>query len=263
MSSQITCAYSATAVGSLTGLALQSAMAAIALDSDLLNAYGLRVTLDQTSAASSPLIVRTIVLAMGPSVAATATTTLFPGDGSGSPIDAVVMGTAGLDYIAPPVVTVPPANVRGGLLHANLGVLSTTVAAGGALYPSGTVVKFVGGQLAPGGVVPTATPTVLAGVVTGVTMLTPGGPYATPPTAILAGAGGSGGVLVVHLGLTGIAIDDPGLGYTSPPPVTITPLFKSLFPDGTDQVSPLAGWMTEIFQSGLKGPVVASVPVVA
>lgn len=237
-------------------------MAAVGLDLDLLQAYGLRVTADQTSIAASPKIVRTITLAMGPSADGTATSALFPGDGTASPIASVSVGAAGLDYIALPVTTVLPGTVRKGLLHATLGVQTVTVSNGGAGYPAGTTVKFSGGGLAPGSLHATATATVLAGVVTAVTVNTPGGPYSGVPTATLVGAGGSNGSLAAHLGLSGVAIDDPGIGYTAPPAVTITPLFKSLFPDGTDQVSPLSGWMTEVFQLALRSPVVAIVPVV-
>jgi hypothetical protein len=59
-----------------------------------------------------------------------------------------------------------------------------------------------------------------------------------------------------------IVVDDPGQGYSTAPAIGITPLFKSLFPDGTDQVSPLANFMTEVIQASALTPVVASTPVV-
>ena len=79
----------------------------------------------------------------------------------------------------------------------------------------------------------------------GVIPTSPGAIVVTfPPTATVVGAGGSGSVLLAHLGLSGLVLDDPGGGYIPPAPaVTITPLFKALFPDGTDQVSPTAGWI--------------------
>ena len=60
-----------------------------------------------------------------------------------------------------------------------------------------------------------------------------------------------------------IAIDDPGDGYQTAPAITVTPLFKSLFPDGTDQVSPLQNFMTEVLEEAAFTPVVASIPVVS
>jgi hypothetical protein len=267
MTTQITCVYTATASGTITAAALVTAMAAVPLDVELLRNYGLRVTSD-TTAAGGLVVTRTIVLAMNPSAAATATSTLFPGDGSASPIDLLTLSAAGLDYVAVPVVMlpqVPAGNIRRAQAHATLNVQSLTVTAPGSGYPGGATIVFSGGGLAPGGVQATATPTIGGGgAVTGVTLTSGGGPYTFPPTATVVGVGGSGAILLAHLGLSGVVLDDPGGGYIPPAPaVTITPLFKALFPDGTDQVSPTAGWMTEILQSALRTPVVAAVPVVA
>ncbi len=267
MTTQITCAYSATATGSITAAALVTAMGAVPLDTEFLRNLGLRVLSDSTSAASL-VVTRTIVLAMNPSSAATATAQLFSGDGSGSPIDTVTLGAAGADYVALPIVTVPNVptnNIRRAQMHAALSVQSLTVVSPGSGYPGTATIVFSEGGLAPGGVQATATVTIGGlGVVTGVTLTSAGGPYTFPPTATVVGVGGSGAVLLAHLGLSGIILDDPGGGYVPPAPaVTITPLFKALFPDGTDQVSPTAMWMTEILQSALRTPVVATVPVVA
>lgn len=266
MTTQITCAYKATATGTISAAALTAAMAAVPLDTELLRNYGLRVTSDATSAASL-VVTRTIVLAMNPSAPASATSTLFPGDGSASPIDLLTLSAAGLDYVALPVVTlpsVPPGNIRRAQAHPTLNVQSLTISAPGSGYPGVSSIVFSGGGLAPGGVQATATPTInFAGAVIAVVLNTAGGPYTFPPTATVVGVGGSGAVLLAHLGLSGVVLDDPGGGYIPPAPaVTITPLFKALFPDGTDQVSPTAGWMTEILQSALRTPVVAVVPVV-
>jgi hypothetical protein len=262
MTSTITCAYSATASGSITPAALNAAMAAVPLDFDLLAFWGLRVTGDSTATASL-VVTRTIVLAMGPSANATATSTLVPGDGSGSPLDTVAVGASGSDYVVPPVVTAPVATIRRASLHAKLGVQAISVSNGGIAYPANTTIQFVGGNPVPGSAPATATPTIVLGVVTGVTVHTPGD-YTTVPKAVLVGVGGSLGVLAIRLGVTSIPIDDPGAGYVPPPPaITITPQFKTLCPDGTDQASPVAGWMTQILQSALRTPVVAAVPVVA
>lgn len=63
--------------------------------------------------------------------------------------------------------------------------------------------------------------------------------------------------------ISSVVIDDPGLGYQTAPAITVTPLFKSLFPDGTDQVSPLQNFMTEVLEAAIMTSVVASTPVVS
>jgi hypothetical protein len=65
MSSQIVCAYSVTAAGSFTAAELESRMAVVALDSDLLDLYGLGVTSDVTGNVGAA-VTRTITLAMSP-----------------------------------------------------------------------------------------------------------------------------------------------------------------------------------------------------
>jgi len=59
-----------------------------------------------------------------------------------------------------------------------------------------------------------------------------------------------------------IVVDDPGLGYDVAPTVVITPLFKAMFPDGSDQVSPLQNFMTEVIEQSALAMVIASAPVV-
>jgi len=60
-----------------------------------------------------------------------------------------------------------------------------------------------------------------------------------------------------------IVVDDPGLGYDVAPTIVITPLFKALFPDTTDQVSPLQNFMTEVIEQSALAMVIASAPVAA
>ena len=63
--------------------------------------------------------------------------------------------------------------------------------------------------------------------------------------------------------ISSIVIDDPGDGYQTAPAINVTPLFKSLFPDGTDQVSPMQNFMTEVLEAAVLATVVASTPVVS
>jgi hypothetical protein len=264
MPTQISCAYTATATGSFTPAELAALFASVPLDDDFLVTIGLRVLSDTTGAPVGDSVTRTIVLDMEPTITATVTATLFGGDPTGSPIDTLSF-TSGLGYVVPPVLLpdAPTVSGRTAALHATLGVVSVNPILGGALYTGQTTLVFSGGDLAPGGTQATATPTIVLGVITGVVMTDIGGPYNTPPDLVAVDpGGGSGATFLVQLGLSGAVLDDPGLGYSVVPAVTVVPLFKSLFPDGTDQGSPVANWMTEVFLEALSLPVIAAVPVV-
>jgi hypothetical protein len=267
MTSQISCAYQVTAAGAFTPTELQASVAAVPIDNDLLLAYGLRVISDSTPAPVGNLVTRTIVLGMLPSVAATATANLYGGDPTGSPLTPVIGFTAGADYVVPPLVIADPPlpGNRQATMHATLGAVGIVVDAGGSLYTPATVIVFSGGNLAEGGTQAVAHAIIALGVITGVVVDVVGGPYTIPPivTAVDSG-GGSGAVLTVSLGLSGIVLDDPGLGYIPPPPnLTVVPQYKALFPDGTDQASPVVNWMTEVLQNELSVPVIALLPVVS
>jgi hypothetical protein len=45
--------------------------------------------------------------------------------------------------------------------------------------------------------------------------------------------------------------------------LAMSPAFKALFPDGTDQAAPVANWMTEVLGAALQSGVVAASPVVS
>jgi hypothetical protein len=264
MTSQIQCTYAAVAAGVKTPAALVTLMAAVPLDSDLLTDYGLRSTADSTAAVGN-VVSRVITVSMNPGVSAAATAVLA--SGVSSFVEFINMTANGSDYVAPPVVTLsaPIAGSRQALAHANLGVASVSVSAGGAAYSAQSFAVFSKGQVPPGSADATVTLTIVAGVITAVTVVTAGGPYGRIPTVTVVDptGAGSGAVLVAHLGVASVTIDDPGNGYPTAPTVTIQPLFHALFPDAGDQVSPLSGWMTEVLQQGILSPVVAFAPVVS
>jgi hypothetical protein len=191
MTSQISCSYEIIATGAVQVATLQAEVAAVAIPIVQLAEFGLRVLSDNTSALG-PTITRTIVLGMNPSSNAAATTSLVPGDETGSPIQSASVSAGGSGYVQPPIVS------------------------------------FVGGVARPDNFTPaTAHAVIESGVV------------------------------------TAVVVDNPGAGYTSPPTIVLTPLFKAMFPDTTDQGAPLAGWMTGVLQAALRLPIITLVPVVS
>jgi len=167
MSTLVTLAYKVEATGLpvATVKAMMDASAA-PVPADVLSALGLRVTSDLTTNVSS-LITRTIILALGPSMTATATAALEPnGDGVAS----FAVTAPGADYIQPPEVVITgggagglspgdlppqPLNQRNPANQAVAGVLArgraflnvqaANVGAGGAAYSGSTTIGFVGG----------------------------------------------------------------------------------------------------------------------
>jgi hypothetical protein len=266
MTSQIVTQFGVIASGGKTTAQLKILMQGVALDTDLLRDYGLSVQSDVTSIASS-LVQRAITLSMNPGVSATATAVLVPGNVASS-VQSVAMGVNGSDYVAVPVVTIAPpiAGNRQALAHANLGVVSVSVTAPGSGYSAKSFVQFSKGQVPPGS--PDATAVLSfggGGTITGVTVATAGGPYGIIPTVTVVDptGAGNGAILVAHLQVASITVDDPGNGYATAPAVTIAPLFHAMFPDSGDQVSPLWNWMTEVFQQAVLSPVITVAPVVS
>jgi FtsP/CotA-like multicopper oxidase with cupredoxin domain len=81
-----------------------------------------------------------------------------------------------------------------------------------------------GGKVGPGGAGATATATVAGGSITGLTLMTFGAGYTSPPGVYITGGGGYGAAAHTTVAggvVTGIFLDWPGAGYTSPPTVTI------------------------------------------
>ncbi len=147
MGSQATCVYKVVADGAAQA-AISTAMQAAPLPVDLLQLYGLRVLSDTPTVAATCL--RTIVFGFNPSVTALAHTTLFTGDPSGSPVNAVIIDNAGNDYIVPPGVSIAaPSNGVQAKGVAFLNVQAGAVDAGGAAYSGTTFASVIGGMAPP------------------------------------------------------------------------------------------------------------------
>jgi len=123
----------------------------VPVPTDWLQAFGLRVESDTTTAASP--CVRTTEFDFGPSAAATVTANMNAGN---TEVTGFTVTGAGLDYILPPVITLAggaPAPAPGGTPQvlqqakgrAFLKVADKTIVSGGTSYGASTVIAFVGG----------------------------------------------------------------------------------------------------------------------
>jgi hypothetical protein len=260
MTSQLVCAYQATAVGIQSAAALRSALAAVPVDTDFLRFWGLRVATDVT-ALSSNTATRSITLAMGPSSNAMLTATLFGGDPSGSPLKAVSVSVQGTDYVRPPVITVaPPGDGVTAIVFPEMALDGVNIVAAGSGYTAATHIVVSRGALDPDGAQAVITATVFGGAIVATSIVTNGGPYNESPTlTVVDPGGGVGAVLTPSMGIANVVITNPGVGYVMPPALTVTPYFKSVVPDTIaldDQAAAVEGFMTEILSTALRMPVI-------
>jgi hypothetical protein len=254
---------------------------------------GLRVTSDATVFAA-PDVTRTIVLSFLPAVTALGHVDLVAGDATGAPLFDVVRDAAGFDYIRPPQVVLTPSAggknlVQKAIVNAFLDVAGFADLVGGGGYSAGTTVKLVGGVQSfwvprgPGGgafnnindpdgvyvqgVVATAHPTIVAGVITAITPDTPGSNYVFAPQVVIidpAGTGSGASARAVMEVAPVFNIVDPGVGYIPPAPALVfNPWFKTMFPDTSDQRAPFWDLFTEVISRATLSPVIAAPPVVA
>ena len=260
--SQIVCAYTARAVGSIPIATVAANLAAVPLDTDTLTMLGLRVLTDAMTTGAL-ITTRTITLGMNPSSTATATVSFIAGDGSGSPIRALALTGGGLDYVVPPIVTFT-GDGAGAKAVCSLDVGVVAIDAPGVGYIGIPTVTFVGGQLAQGGKQATGVATVDGfGHVSGVTIVTPGGPYFAVPTIVFSHPGGATGAIArARMRVGTLTLVSPGIGYQTVV-VVFTPYFKVACPDSSPQGSVVSGWMTAIFQDELAQPISTAVPVVS
>jgi hypothetical protein len=299
MSSTATLSYKAF-LGGASAAQVIALMSAVPVPKDALSFLGVRVISDSTVGAGP--VIRTITLGLNPVAAATATASLVPGDGSGSPLAALTVTSPGSGYVIPPIVsfsggrlaeapqvqaftpdrmarqhfTTSPgnpeaANQRDGSFNApahaeaRLKVVSATVTAGGSGYGPNTFILVQGG-LARGGRKAVLIPTIALGVVTGVVVTDPGSGYTSVPSIAVVDPGatpGSGAVVTVSMGLDLLLLTQPGAGFTSAPSVILTPYFQAVFPPTGDQSAPFRNLLNTALEQATLGPVSASPPVIA
>jgi hypothetical protein len=114
----------------------------------------------------------------------------------------------------------------------------------------------------------TATLTIdgLTGEITGIAGLTPGSGYVQPPTMVIydpTGAG-SGGELTARMGVGAIDVTYKGRGLSTVPTVVLTPFFKSLFPDASDQKVPFYNFpMYQLLKAAIACEIVPATPMLS
>ncbi|MFA5787843.1 MAG: hypothetical protein WDA71_12835, partial [Actinomycetota bacterium] len=159
----------------------------------------------------------------GTGAAATATVT------ASGVVTGITVNTPGSGYTLPAVTITGGGATTDATATALGGVDAVTVTNGGSLYSQNATVDFDMPD-DPNGVQATGSVTVDAnGVVTGVTVVSPGSGYLTPPgVAIHDGARwqpqgtGTGATATATLLIASVVLDTFGAGYTSAPTVTIT-----------------------------------------
>jgi hypothetical protein len=260
----LTCVYKLTAVGAVPVATLAARFKAVPVDLFLPNKVGLLYASDATATVGQ-VVTRTIVLQARPTSDATGTASLFPGNTSGGPIEALTLTGDGSDYAAPPIITVPGTaqNVNANAIT-RMGVGRGIVIAPGTGYVAPTI-AFVGGQLAPGGVQATATIAQISGALQAPVITSPGGPYQVPPVAVVTDSGGSGGIISPSLKVTALSLLNPGAGYATVLPLVFTPFFASCCADAfaDSQKAMVRSWMTATFRQALTLPVYATDPTIA
>jgi hypothetical protein len=133
---------------------------------------------------------------------------------------------------------------------------------GTKIASAGTQAKAI--VLMGAGTVATASVTVSGGNITGVTILTNGSGYVQLPTVVIYDpmGTGSGGAISVSLGVENIVVDYPGHGMTTAPTVVLTPYFKSVFPDSSNQATPFENFpLFWALQRATASQVVPAVPL--
>lgn len=107
--------------------------------------------------------------------------------------------------------------------------------------------------------------TVALGVVTALSVATPGDGYVSVPELLIFDptGTGSGATARMRMALGRLDIVNAGRGYKPAPSVVLTPVFNALFPPGSDRTKPFRQLMTAAFAQASVGPIVAALPVIA
>jgi hypothetical protein len=142
-------------------------------------------------------------------------------------VTSIVITNRGTGYTTNPTITVSaPTTLYSGTAtaNANLGVYGTpTISSGGTGYAVGNTLTMVGTANAVSNATFTVT-SVSSGVITGVSVATPGVYFSsntTSPVTVTGGAG-TGATLTVNYGVNNPTVTYGGTGYVEPPSITIT-----------------------------------------
>ena len=269
MTTTITTAYH-VAQGGASLTTLQAEVAAVPVPPEIINVFGLRITSDLTTIGSGE-VVRNIVFSMIPSPAGSATADI---DSDGR-LRGMTVTAAGEYYAQPPVISFTGSMITPPKARAGLKVIATDIDSGGSGYTANAKAVLIGGAPVPPAPAVSAIPggepnfvpaqlglTISGGVITVVTVVTPGRGYSGYPLVQIIDTVGSGAEITVSMGISNFEIDYEGEGLVAPVSVVLTPIFQSMFPAGSNQGAPVNMLMLTALQAAVKSPIVASAPVV-
>lgn len=247
--SQLHCSYKAFATG-VDPADLATLLAAVPLDLTLPRALGIIPTSDAVSNDATSAT-RAITLNFGSAIYST---TAGINDSFGAlqgPINsAAVQGGVPTNYPCPPVLSFEDPTGSGATGFVDMGVGAAIILNGGGAYTGATVATLVGGDLKPGGSPAIITPVIGGGVITGITIVSPGRGYTTFPQVVLTDSGGgSGAVVLMSLTPAAYVIMQNGQAYSNPT-LVLTPRFIDGCPDTSDQTVNVKGWMTAQLAQG-------------
>jgi hypothetical protein len=260
---QVSCAYVVRATGQ-TVANMAVFLAAVPLDLALPRLWGVVPIADATTPSfpGPSEVERAIHLGFGTGGTFAGVAVLDGGE-KRSPIRrcAVPGGIAG-DFGAPPVLSFTDATGAGASAIVNCGLGTVFLLNGGTGYGGGTTAKPINNNPAKGGSPGTLSVTVVAGVITAVTVTGTGGNLTTFAEVEFDNTGGgSGAVAYVALKPISISMQQLGQGYTAPS-LVVTPFFSDCAPDASNQAGCFANWMTQVLATGVQSVVKALAPVI-
>jgi len=147
------------------------------------------------------------------------------GKTTGDVVAVVTVTSGGTGYTSAPSVSITGGGGSGATASASLsfGVAAVAIASGGSGYLANQVLTFTDGDGT--GATATVTSVGTGGVITGVTVCSPGSGYTVAPTTVTGGTG-TGAVLTATLATTGsvgsVSVTNGGAGYTSTAAVSLT-----------------------------------------
>lgn len=206
--------------------ALRTAMAAVPLPADVLQALGLRLVSDVTVA--GPPVVRTVNVSLLPLTPGTATATTLGSQPTGSPVESIAISLFGSGFVAPPGVRITDTKGTGhdAAAQAFLDVGLVAITNAGTAYGPDTFAIAYGG-LPPGNGSAGQTSFTFQEVLRAT--VTAGGVGYSPRTTVAfvgglspRGKAARGAVQIRGGVITGILVSDEGDEYLTAPAIVIT-----------------------------------------
>jgi hypothetical protein len=168
----------------------------------------------------------------------------------------------GQGYVkVPQVIVVDPGQKNGGMM-----IVQPNPITGAEVNPTTTSSQFVAANLSPvmgQGTPATVKLTIMAGSITAVTVMGNGARYTQLPQILVIDPTGSGtgGIITPRMGVGSIELKTGGKGFKSAPSIMLTPFFKTLFPDSSNQAAPFFQLMQTAIAVSVISPVTSFAPV--